>query len=46
MRPNQESIMTICLPTVLMDAVKVKAKEKDMPYARYVRMILETALQA
>lgn len=43
---KKESTMTIRIPTVLMDAVKAKAKEKDMPYARYVRMVLESALRA
>lgn len=29
------------LPAPLLDAVKLKASAKGMPYARYVRMLLE-----
>lgn len=42
---KKEAALNIRLPAVLMDAVKAKAKEKDMPYSRYVRMVLESALQ-
>lgn len=30
------------LPSALLEAVKAKAKAKGIPYARYVRMLLET----
>jgi len=33
------------LPSVLMDAVRAKAKAQGIPYARYVRMVLEADLQ-
>lgn len=32
------------LPAALMDAVRAKAKAKGVPYARYVRMVLEADL--
>lgn len=30
------------LPSALLEAVKAKARAKGIPYARYVRMLLET----
>ncbi len=42
---KKESSLNIRLPAILMDAVKAKAKELDMPYARYVRMVLEHDLR-
>jgi predicted DNA binding CopG/RHH family protein len=33
------------LPEALFEAVKAKAAEKNMPYARYVRMVLEQAVR-
>jgi len=38
---RKESALSIRIPTPLMDAVRSKAKSKDIPYARYVRMVLE-----
>ena len=42
---KKESSLNIRLPAILMDAVKARAKELDMPYARYVRMVLEKDLR-
>lgn len=42
---RKEASLNIRLPAILMDAIKAKAKEKDMPYARYVRMVLENDLR-
>lgn len=33
------------LPAVLLDAVRAKAKAKGIPYARFVRLVLEADLQ-
>ena len=38
---RKESSMNLRLPTVLMDAIRAKAKARGIPYARYVRMVLE-----
>ena len=37
--------LNIRIPAVLLDAVRAKAKAKGIPYARYVRMVLEADLQ-
>ncbi len=42
---KKESFLNIRIPTILMDAVKAKAKSKDIPTARYVRMLLEADLR-
>lgn len=42
---KKEAALNMRLPAVLMDAVRVKAKSKGIPYARYVRMVLEADLQ-
>ena len=38
---KKEAALNMRLPAVLMDAVRAKAKAKGIPYARYVRMVLE-----
>lgn len=42
---KKEAALSMRLPVVLMDAVRAKAKAKGIPYARYVRMVLEADLQ-
>jgi len=42
---RKEATLNMRLPAVLMDAVRFKAKAKGIPYARYVRMVLEADLQ-
>jgi len=42
---KKEAALNMRLPTVLMDAIRAKAKTKGIPYARYVRMVLEADLQ-
>jgi len=42
---KKEAALNMRLPAVLMDAIRAKAKAKGIPYARYVRMVLETDLQ-
>ena len=42
---QKEAALNMRLPAVLMDAVRAKAKAKGIPYARYVRMVLEADLQ-
>ncbi|GHU17734.1 hypothetical protein FACS189475_02050 [Betaproteobacteria bacterium] len=42
---KKEVALNMRLPAVLMDAVRAKAKAKGIPYARYVRMVLEADLQ-
>lgn len=37
----KEAALNMRLPAVLMEAVRTKAKAKGIPYARYVRMLLE-----
>ena len=37
----KEPALNMRLPGALLDAVKAKAKAKGVPYARYVRMLLE-----
>ena len=40
---RKEAALNVRLPAALMDAVRAKAK--GIPYARYVRMVLEADLQ-
>ena len=40
---RKECALNVRLPAALMDAVRAKAK--GIPYARYVRMVLEADLQ-
>jgi len=42
---RKEATLNMRLPVRLLDAIRAKAKEKGIPYARYVRMALETELQ-
>lgn len=42
---KKEAALNMRLPAVLMDAVRARAKAKGIPYARYVRMVLEADLQ-
>ena len=42
---RKEAALNLRLPVVLLNAVREKAKEKGIPYARYVRMVLEADLQ-
>ncbi len=42
---KKEAALNMRLPAVLVDAVCAKAKAKGIPYARYVRMVLEADLQ-
>jgi predicted DNA binding CopG/RHH family protein len=37
----KSATMTMRLPQPLLDAVKLKAKAKGIPYTRYVRLLLE-----
>ncbi|CAK0761247.1 Predicted DNA binding protein, CopG/RHH family [Gammaproteobacteria bacterium] len=37
----KDATLTMRLPASLLDAVKLKAKSKGIPYTRYVRMLLE-----
>jgi predicted DNA binding CopG/RHH family protein len=43
---KKEAALNMRLPAVLMDALRAKAKAKGIPYARYVRMLLEADLQS
>ncbi|MFT4243436.1 MAG: BrnA antitoxin family protein [Acidovorax sp.] len=42
---KKEAALNMRLPAVLMDAVRAKAKANGVPYARYIRMVLEADLQ-
>ena len=42
---RKEATLNMRLPAALMAAVRAKAKAQDIPYARYVRMVLEADLQ-
>jgi len=42
---KKEAALNMRLPAALMDAVRAKAKAQGIPYARYVRMVLEADLQ-
>jgi predicted DNA binding CopG/RHH family protein len=37
----KEAALNMRLPGALLEAVKARAKAKGIPYARYVRMLLE-----
>ncbi len=37
----KSAALNMRLPASLLDAVKIKAKSKGIPYTRYVRMLLE-----
>ena len=36
------AVMNMRLPQNLLDALKIKAKSRGMPYTRYVRLLLES----
>ncbi|MDO4682352.1 MAG: BrnA antitoxin family protein [Lautropia sp.] len=42
---RKEASLNMRLPAPLMDAIRAKAKARGVPYARYVRMVLEADLQ-
>jgi len=42
---KKEATLNMRLPARLLDAIRAKAKANGIPYARYVRMALETQLQ-
>lgn len=42
---KKETSLNLRLPTVLMEAVRAKAKAQGVPYSRYVRMLLEADVQ-
>ncbi len=42
---QKDAALNMRIPAVLLDAVRAKAKAKGIPYARYVRMVLEADLQ-
>ncbi len=42
---QKDAVLSMRIPAPLLDAVRAKAKAKGIPYARYVRMLLETDLQ-
>jgi len=37
----KESVLNMRMPTALLDAIKAKAKDKGIPYSRYIRMVME-----
>lgn len=43
---QKDAALNIRIPAVLLGAVRAKAKAKGIPYARYVRMVLEADLQS
>jgi predicted DNA binding CopG/RHH family protein len=43
-QPKTERV-NICLPRTLLNAVKAKAAQDGMPYQRFIRQALETAVQ-
>lgn len=42
---KKEAALNMRLPAALMEAVRAKAKAQGIPYARYVRMVLEADLR-
>ena len=42
----KSAALNMRLPASLLEALKEKAKEKGIPYTRYVRMLLESDLVA
>lgn len=42
---QKDAALNMRIPAALLDAVRAKAKAKGIPYARYVRMVLEADLQ-
>lgn len=42
---QKDAALNMRIPAVLLDAVRAKAKSQGIPYARYVRMVLEADLR-
>ena len=42
---QKDAVLTLRIPSPLLEAVRAKARAKGVPYARYVRMLLEADLQ-
>ena len=42
---HKDAVLSMRIPAPLLDALRAKAKAKGVPYARYVRMLLEADLQ-
>ena len=42
---KKEAALNVRLPAILLDAVRARAKARGIPYARYVRQVLEADLQ-
>ena len=42
---QKDAVLSMRIPAPLLDAVRAKAKARGVPYARYVRMLLEADLQ-
>ena len=42
---QKDAVLTPRIPSPLLEAVRAKAWAKGVPYARYVRMLLEADLQ-
>lgn len=38
---NKTAALNLRLPQSMRDAIKVKAKNKGIPYSRYIRMLIE-----
>ncbi len=43
---QKDAVLTLRIPSPLLEAVRAKARAKGVPYARYVRMLLEADLQS
>jgi len=43
---KKNAALNMRIPSALMDAVKAKARRQGIPYARYVRMVLEADIAA
>lgn len=43
---KKNAALNMRIPSALMDAVKAKAHRQGVPYARYVRMLLEADIAA
>lgn len=44
--PQKDAVLTLRIPSPLLEAVRAKARAKGVPCARYVRMLLEADLQS
>ncbi len=42
---QKDAVLTLRIPSPLLEAVRAKARAQGVPYARYVRMLLEADLQ-